>query len=121
MDYSSTVTVPSASAPGVEFTIARLSLGRRIELSRRIREIGLKSDFLAAGEAIEEQIEAGIAQQQVDRAYLEWGLVGVRGLTIDGCQATPCLLVERGPEDLAREAIAAIRSELHLGEEERKN
>jgi len=45
----------------------------------------------------------------------------VDGLVIDGRKADPAALVERGPEELCREALAAIRAETGLSEEERKN
>lgn len=121
MDYASTVRYPSARYAGVEFTIARMSMGRRIELGRQIREIGLKLPFLEAGAEPGDQIEAGILQRRIDRVYLLWGLSGVDGLTIDG--EPPCAetLFDRGPEDLVDEILTAIRSELRLNEEERKN
>lgn len=121
MDYSSRVVRRSAIHPDVEFEIARMSLARRIELGKRLREIDWKGDFLAASDRLPDQIEAGVLQRQMDRLYVEWGLAALRGLRIDGEEATAAALIERGPEDLAREIAAAVRSELLLGEEERKN
>jgi hypothetical protein len=121
MKYISRVHKQSACVPGVEFTISRLSLARRIELGQRIREVGLKHDFLAAGRSVIDQIDAGLVQRRIDRAYLEWGLIGIQGLQIDGVDATPEALIEAGPEELIHEILTAIRAELKLSEEETKN
>jgi hypothetical protein len=58
---------------------------------------------------------------EIDRTYLEWGLVDVSGLEIDGETATPELVLLKGPEELCREAVDAIKAECHLTEDERKN
>lgn len=121
MEYTSRVHVQSVTFPGVEFTVARLSLARRIELGQRIREIGSKHDFLAASKSVLDQIDAGLLQRRIDQTYLEWGLLGVRGLKIDGVEATPGLLIETGPEELIKEILTSIRAELRLTEEEIKN
>ena len=61
-----------------------MSLGRRIELARRIREMGRKAEFLEAGGDVREKLEAAVLQGEMDRVYLEWGLEAVEGLEIDG-------------------------------------
>jgi hypothetical protein len=53
--------------------------------------------------------------------YVSWGLAGVEGLEIDGQPASVDLLLEAGPESLVSEALALIRREAGLSEEERKN
>ena len=111
----------SRSHPGVRYRVVRMSLGRRIDLTKRIRELGRKWEFLEAGAKLEDQIEAALLCQEIDRTYLEWGLVAVHGLSVDGEEATPDIVASRGPEDLCREVVAAIKSECHLTEEERKN
>jgi hypothetical protein len=58
---------------------------------------------------------------EVERLYLEWGLESVSGLDLDGVAATPQSLAERGPEELCREMIQAIKAECGLSDEERKN
>jgi hypothetical protein len=121
MEYTSRVHKQSESCPGVEYTVARLSLSRRIELGQRIREIGSKHDFLAASKSVLDQIDAGLLQRRIDQAYLEWGLMGIRGLKIDGIDATPGSLIELGPEPLVKEILGAIRAELQLTEQEIKN
>ncbi len=82
---------------GVRYRIARMSLGRRIGLARRIREIGTEAEFLEAGDDVRDKLEAAVLQGEIDRVYLEWGLEAVEGLEIDGEAATPEALIERGP------------------------
>jgi hypothetical protein len=119
--HESAIEIESKAFPGVVFRIARMSLARRIELTRRLRELGQKLEFLEAGQTHDERIESLILGQEIERAYLEWALADVRGLEIDGEPATPAVLVERGPEELCREVVDAIKSECRLTEEERKN
>jgi hypothetical protein len=121
MEYTSAVEKESGRYPGVKFIVSRMSLARRLELGRRIRGAGLKSEFLQASDRVDDQIEAGIIQRQIERLYLEWGLKWISGLSIDGEAATPELLIESGPEDLAAEILDAIKSEIYLSEGERKN
>src|SRR5580698_9801285 len=71
------------SCAGVRYRIARISLGRRIELARRIREIGRKAEFLEAGDDVRDKLEAAVLQGEIDRVFLEWGLETVEGLEID--------------------------------------
>jgi hypothetical protein len=106
---------------GVRFRIRRVSLGRRIDLARRIREIGRKIEFLQASGAPGEQIEATVLKGEIERAYLEWGLDRVDGLEIDGEAATPESLIECGPLALAEEILEKIKAECGLNQAERKN
>lgn len=106
---------------GVRYRIARMSLGRRIELARRIREIGRRMEFLEAGGDTREKLEAAVLQGEIDRAYLEWGLEEIDGLEIDGAPAITATLIERGPLELAMEIVRRIRAECGLSEQERKN
>ena len=108
-------------APGVAFTVARMSYGRRIELMRRIRELARKMEFLEAGGEPGDKMDAALLEAEVNRLYLSWGLLGVSGLTLDGAEATPELLAESGPEELFREALATVRAQAGLNEAERKN
>jgi hypothetical protein len=50
-----------------------------------------------------------------------WGIKAVAGLAVDGKAAGPELLAEAGPENLFQEALAVVRRETGLSEEERKN
>lgn len=119
--YESEISIESGALPGVTFAIRRISFGRRMELSRRVREITRRAEFLEAGSELNDKIEAGILTQEVDAMYLRWALVGVEGLAIDGDAATAELLLDKGPEELTREIVSAIKDQCGLSETERKN
>ncbi|MBI3281332.1 MAG: hypothetical protein HYZ57_15965 [Acidobacteria bacterium] len=121
MNYESTVTRESAAFPGVSFTVVRMSFGRRIDLLRRVRELGRREEFHAAGEGLGERAEAGLLNAEIERLYLEWGLVGIAGLEIEGRPAATGTLLAAGPEELCREIAAAVRAECGLSEEASKN
>ena len=121
MTYESVKDVESKVAPGVRFRIARMSFARRVELLRQVRELARRIEFLEAGQEPGEKMDATLVQVEVNRLYLLWGLVEVSGLDIDGAAATPAALAESGPEDLFREALAAVKAETGLSGEERKN
>ncbi|HBY60809.1 MAG TPA: hypothetical protein DEH78_13385 [Solibacterales bacterium] len=121
MNYASTTTIHSKAVPGVQLVVRRMSLGRRIELAKAVRDLSLQMDFHAADERVEGKLESAVISAEVDRLYLSWGLVSVAGLQIDGEPATALTLVDRGPESLTREAIEAIKAECGLSEEQRKN
>jgi len=111
----------AGSYPGVRFEIRRVSFGGRIELARRIREIGRKAEYLEAGSDARDKLEATVLGAEIDRAYLEWGLVGIEGLEIDGAAATPASVIDTGPIELAGEILARIKAACGLTEDERKN
>ncbi len=121
LQYESTVSIESTSALGVTFVIHRISFGRRMELSRKVRELSRRAEFLEAGERVQEKIEAGILAQEIDAMYLRWGLVSVHGMTIDGQLADCERLIEKGPEELVREIVRAVKSQCGLSEIEIKN
>ena len=50
-------------------------------------------EFLEAGKDAREKLEATVLAAEIDRAYLEWGLVAIEGLEIDGAAATPETLI----------------------------
>jgi len=106
---------------GVEFTVLRLSFARRMDLARRVLDLSRRMEFQQAGEGVEDNIQANILGCEIDQLYLRWGLIGITGLTVDGADATPDLIAEKGPEDLAREIVSAIKSQCGLSETERKN
>jgi hypothetical protein len=120
-DWESRIWFDAEAIKGVRYEIVRVSFGRRIELARRIREIGRKMEFLEAGGSEKETLEATVLGAEIDRAYLEWGLVSVEGLEIDGAAATPETLIERGPVELAMEILGRIKSECGMSGDERKN
>ena len=119
--YDSAAWHDAAAVAGVRYAVARMSFGRRLELVRSIREIGRKAEFLAAGSDAREKLEGAVVAGDVDQAYLQWGLVAVEGLTIDGETATPELLIEKGPVALTLEVLSKVKAECGLSEDERKN
>ncbi len=121
MDYYSIIEHKSQVMPGVVFEIRRMSLGRRLEMSRQIRELSTRMEFSQAGDGFTDQVDATVLGLEIDRVYLRWGLVAISGLVVDGLPATVDILLEAGPEDLCREIINTVRVECGLNEEERKN
>jgi hypothetical protein len=119
--YESVAWFDAEAHPGVRYAIARVSFGRRIELARRIREIGRKMEYFEASIDVREKLEATVLGAEIDRAYLDWGLKSVEGLEIDGVAATPITLIETGPVDLTTEILRRIKAECGLTEDERKN
>lgn len=119
-EYSSVAWHNSGVYKNVRYSVRRISLAQRIEMTKRIHELSAKYDFLKAGGALE-RTEAHLADLLVHRLYLEWGLVAIEGLIIDGENASVERLVEKGPESLCAEIVSSIRAELELSEEERKN
>jgi hypothetical protein len=87
----------------------------------RVRELAGRAEFLNAGSSPEEKMDAALLEAEIDQLYLAWGLRGVTGLELDGREATPESLAESGPEELFREALAAVRAETGLSETEIKN
>jgi hypothetical protein len=119
-DYLTVAWHDSKIVPGVRFATRRVSLAGRIELAKRVRELTLRYEFLKAGDAAE-QSEASLSELLVQQLLLEWGLLEITGLTIDGQPVTRTTLIESGPEALSDEIATAVRSEIGLSEEERKN
>jgi hypothetical protein len=118
--YESVRWHDSRTLPGVRFGVYKVSLGRRMELIRHVRELCLRHEFLRAGDTAE-QSEATLGDHLVRKLYVEWGLAAIDGLSIDGQTATVDTLIQTGPEELADEVIERIRHELGLTEQERKN
>ena len=122
MTYESTVTVESAKYPGVRFTVRRMSFGRRLELTRKIKKRLGRLEFLSAGEqGPTDEAEAAMLTGEIDREYGTWGLAAVDGLEIDGEPATPQDVIEKGPEPLVAEVLEAVYREAGLSEDELKN
>ncbi len=119
--WESRLIVASDAMPGVSFAIARMTFGRRLELMKRVRDLAARIEYFDAGRDEKNRMEASLLGAEMDKLYLAWGLEEVRGLALDGEAATPESLVERGPEQLVHEALAAIKAECGLTETERKN
>jgi hypothetical protein len=107
--------------PGVDLVITRMTFGRRLELMKRVRDLAARLEYFDAGRDEKNRMEASLLGAQIDQVYINWGLEEVRGLMLDGLPATPESLLERGPEELVREALEAIKAECGLSETERKN
>jgi hypothetical protein len=120
-EWESRMIVGSETTPGVEFAIARMTFGRRLELMKRVRDLAGRIEYFEAGRDEKNRMEASLLGAEMDKLYLTWGLEEVRGLQIDGVPATPESLVSSGPEALVHEALAAIKAECGLTEAERKN
>jgi hypothetical protein len=121
VSYESVVSIESTVIAGVIFSINRISFGRRMDLSKRIREISQRVEFLEAGDQLREKIEANILSQEINAMYLRWGLAALDGLTIDGEAATVAQLIEKGPEDLMLEIVSKIKEQCGLNDAELKN
>jgi hypothetical protein len=121
MIYESTAVIESQEARGVTFTVAKMSYARRVELMRSIRELARRLEFLAASAEPSDKMDASLLEAEINRLYVTWGLRAISGLTLDGTEATPELLAESGPENLFREALAAVQAQTGLTEPERKN
>lgn len=121
MNWSSRKVVASKEREGVEFVVALMTFGRRIELMRRVRDLAARLEYFDAGRDAKNGMEASLLGAEIDRLYIRWGIEEVRGLEIDGAAATVDSFVERGPEDLVFEALTAVRAECGLNENERKN
>ena len=119
-NYSSLIWHESAAVGGVRYATRRVSLQQRIELASKIREIVLRHEFLKAGDS-GDQLEVTLGELLVRKLYIEWGLLEIKNLTIDGELATVESIVAKGPEALADEIVTTIRGQLDLSEDERKN
>jgi hypothetical protein len=87
---------------------------------RSVRELAKRVEFLSAGTDPADKMDAALLQAQIEQLYVSWGVTAVEGLTVDGEPAGPEML-SSGPEEIFREALAAVRGEIGLNEEERKN
>lgn len=121
MKYQSTLHKTSLIQPGVSFEIRRMSFGRRLGLTRSIRDTIGRLKFLEVGDDPAQEAEAAVLAAEIDQEYLKWGLAEVIGLEIDGAAATPNALIDSGPEELVREALGHVLAEAGITETERKN
>jgi hypothetical protein len=121
MTHESVLEIISTHDPRVSFKVVRMSFGRRLDLARRVRELSQRHEFQLAGTEFKDKIEASILVSEIDKLYLEWGLVEVNGLLLDGAAATPAGLIAWGPEEICREALGAVKRACGLSDEDRKN
>lgn len=119
--YSSSITKESQIFPGVTYTIRRMSFQGRLELLRELRDLMTKAEFAAAGSSPADRVETALLEGAIRKRQLEWGLVSIDGLEIDGEPATTLSLLAMGPEELTTEIQTSIQAQMGLSEEERKN
>jgi hypothetical protein len=119
--YEGEVRHASKVMPGVEYAIRRISLGRRIEFARKVREFAARLECHEAGTGILDRIDSGLITAEIDALYLRWAVSAIFGLSIDGRPASCEALIDTGPEPLAKEIAVAIRKECGLSEHEIKN
>ncbi len=119
--YASSEWCESSTMPGVRYEIAKVSLVRRTEITKRVRALLTELEYRKAGAELEDRLGASELESAIDRVYVEWGLLRVSHLEIDGEEAGVAALVQRGPERLCREIAASIRKQCSLSEDERKN
>lgn len=120
-EWSSSEWIESRKVKGVWFRIARISFLRRLELLKRLRGLLAELECRAASEANEDQVEASRIGMEVQRTYLEWGLIEIAGLKIDGEPARKETLLAQGPEWLCEEIADAVKEHSFLSDSERKN
>lgn len=120
-EYWSTEWRMSESYPGVRYQIVKVSLARRAEITRRVRTLLAELEYHGAGERLEDRLAAAEVASRVDQVYIDWGLVRVEGLEIDGEPCGVGALIVKGPEKLSREIAADLRRQCRLSEDERKN
>jgi hypothetical protein len=111
----------SSKYPGVRYRVIRMSMGRRIELTRRVKDLMKRMEFLNAGNTAGDKVDAAILAGEMDRLYWDFGLESLEGMEINGEPINPEAQFERGPEDLSREILQRIKSGLQLSEGEQKN
>src|ERR1700751_763715 len=87
VEYASIVWRKSQAMPGVEFAVRRPSLAQRIDLLESARSLTLKQEFLNAGDE-SDQLTASLKDLLVRLLYVEWGLIEIKRLRIDGVRAT---------------------------------
>lgn len=98
-----------------------MSFARRLELLRPLRDLAARHERCEAGGSDIDRADAAMLEAEIERILLEWGLVEIEGLTIDGKPADTGLLIAAGPEDLAREIASRVRRETFLDQSARKN
>ena len=112
--------INSKTVPGVRFAVREPSLDTRIALVKRLQELTRKNEFLAAGDDMD-RLELSLAELLLQRELVLWGLLEITGLRIDGKRPDGEVILRHGPEELAVEIAATVKSRCGLSDEERKN
>ena len=121
MNHQSSEVIASKVRDGVVYRVSLMSFARRLELMKRVRGILPRLECFRAGTSLNDKLEAQMLSAEIDRLYVEWGLLEVQGLEIDGVSATPASLADAGPEELFFEALSYVKKACHLVETEAKN
>lgn len=121
MNHSSWFELVSQTAPGVVVRLRRISFGGRLQLARILGGQLDRLDEALQRQAGGHDTEAALLAAEADVACARWAIVSITGLDVDGEPATADSLLDRGPEELVHEVIAALRAEIGLTEAERKN
>lgn len=121
VEWASAVWRESESTPGARFKTVRMTLGRRADLTSRVKTMLDRVRFHAASGETGEKLTAALLSIDADLVLLDWGLLEVEGLRIDGEPVSVRKLIESGPEELCREIAEQIRRDCRLTETERKN
>lgn len=121
MEHVTTLVHQSRVCPGVKVTLKRISFWRRSELMKRLAPILAKARAIASSNDAEDLSSSGMLRREISQILLEWGIVEVSGLRIDGAQATKATLLTDGPEELVLEIFGELQRQLSLNESERKN
>ncbi|MBI4893437.1 MAG: hypothetical protein HY821_22640 [Acidobacteria bacterium] len=121
VEYASAEWHESESMKGVRYKLARISLARRVEITSRVRALVAEAEYHMSGGGMLDTIAAAEVEARVNQAYLQCGLLEVRGLRVDGATCSVAELIERGPEGLCREIAARIRTLCVVSADERKN
>lgn len=121
IEWASALWRDSERVPGVRFKTVKMTLARRRDLTSRVRAMLNQARFHAVSGEAEEQMDASLLAVDTDRMLLDWGLLEIEGLRIDGEAASVRGLIEAGPEELCREIAEQIRRDCQLTEQERKN
>ena len=66
MTYESVLSATSSVQPDVTFTVRRVSVARRLELLRRVRELATRLEFYRAGAQLDDKLDASIASAWID-------------------------------------------------------
>lgn len=119
--FESSSWVASRLCPGVSFRIAKMTVRRASHLAAQIHEALSKLEYHEAGNSPADGLRRAELRANIEMLYVRWGLLAIRGLTFDGAAATPETLLALGPRELCSEAVAAIKRECGLNEDERKN
>src|SRR5690242_19711892 len=99
MNYETELTVASKVYHEVTFTISRMSFGRRLDLVKRVRGLAQQLEFFRAGTDAQERVESVLLAAEIEKLYLEWGLIRVNGLDLNGAPASKDEVIACGPEE----------------------